>query len=67
MVCLSNISANTLHKGDTEDDNDNDNDNNSNNNNHYYYMLHLCVTVLELSGRTDKVQTVNDSKCKIPS
>lgn len=22
-------------------------------------MLHLCVTVLELSGRTDKVQIVN--------
>jgi hypothetical protein len=34
MVCLRNISVDTLHKGDTEDDDDdNDNDNNNNNNN----------------------------------
>ena len=32
MVCLRNISVDTLHKGDTEDDNDDDNNNNSNNN-----------------------------------
>jgi hypothetical protein len=32
MVCLRNISVDTLHKGDTEDDDDDD-DNNSNNNN----------------------------------
>jgi hypothetical protein len=32
MVCLRNISVDTLHKGDTEDDDD-DNDNNNNNNN----------------------------------
>jgi hypothetical protein len=37
MVCLRNISVDTLHEGDTEDDdddddNDNDNDNNNNNN-----------------------------------
>jgi hypothetical protein len=41
-----------------------------NNNNIYYYycyMLHLCVIVLELRGRTEKVQTINDSKCNIPS
>jgi hypothetical protein len=31
MVCLRNISVDTLHKGDTEDDDD-DNDNNNNNN-----------------------------------
>jgi hypothetical protein len=30
MVCLRNISVDTLHKGDTED---NDNNNNNNNNN----------------------------------
>jgi hypothetical protein len=50
------------------------NNNNNNNNNYYYYyyyynycyMLHLCVMVLELSGRKEKVQTVNDSKCSIP-
>jgi hypothetical protein len=30
MVCLRNISVNTLHKGDTEDyDEDDDNDNNN--------------------------------------
>jgi hypothetical protein len=36
MVCLKNISIDTLHKGDTEDDNyddDDDDDNNNNNNN----------------------------------
>jgi hypothetical protein len=31
MVCLRNISVDTLHKGDTEyDDDDNNNDNNNN-------------------------------------
>jgi hypothetical protein len=33
MVCLRNISADTLHKGDTEDNNDDYDDNNNNNNN----------------------------------
>jgi len=33
MVCLGNISVDTLHKGDTEDDDDDDNNNNNNNNN----------------------------------
>ena len=32
MVCLRNISVDTLHKGDTEDDDDDDNDNDNNNN-----------------------------------
>ena len=32
MVCLRNISVDTLHKGDTEDDDDDDNNNNNNNN-----------------------------------
>jgi hypothetical protein len=32
MVCLRNISVDTLHKGDTDDD-DNGNNNNNNNNN----------------------------------
>jgi hypothetical protein len=31
MVCLRNISVDTLHKGDTEDDDDNNNNNNNNN------------------------------------
>jgi hypothetical protein len=30
MVCLRNISVDTLHKGDTEDDDDNNNNNNNN-------------------------------------
>jgi hypothetical protein len=34
MVCLRNISVDTLHKGDTEDD---DNNNNNNNNNKNFY------------------------------
>jgi len=33
MVCLRNISVDTLHKGDTEDDDDDDDDDNNNNNN----------------------------------
>jgi len=33
MVCLRNVSVDTLHKGDTEDDDDDDNNNNNNNNN----------------------------------
>jgi len=32
MVCLRNISVDTLHKGDTDDDDDDDYDNNNNNN-----------------------------------
>ena len=34
MVCLRNMSVDTLHKGDTEDNN------NNNNNNNVAYILH---------------------------
>jgi hypothetical protein len=30
MVCLRNISVDTLHKGDTEEDDENDDNNNNN-------------------------------------
>ena len=52
MVCLRNISVDTLHKGDTEDDdyddddddnNNNDNNNNNNNNNFLYVISIFCV------------------------
>jgi hypothetical protein len=33
MVCLRNISVDTLHKGDTEGDDDDDDNSSSNNNN----------------------------------
>jgi hypothetical protein len=33
MVCLRNISVDTLRKGDTDDDDYDDDDNNNNNNN----------------------------------
>jgi hypothetical protein len=33
MVCLRNISVDTLHKGDADDDDDDDDNNNNNNNN----------------------------------
>jgi hypothetical protein len=33
MVCLRNISVDTLHKGDTEDNNNNNDDDDNNNNN----------------------------------
>jgi len=32
VVCLRNISVDTLHKGDTEDDDDDDDDDDNNNN-----------------------------------
>jgi hypothetical protein len=32
IVCLRNISVDTLHKGDTEDDDNSSNNNNNNNN-----------------------------------
>jgi hypothetical protein len=37
MVCLRNISVDTLHKGDSEDDNNN----NNNNNNNMEFQSHL--------------------------
>jgi len=40
MVCLRNMSVDTLHKGDTEDDN-NDDDNNNNNNNKVQSKMHI--------------------------
>jgi hypothetical protein len=36
MVCLRNISVDTLHKGDTENDNDEDDDDDNNNKLHSY-------------------------------
>ena len=39
MVCLRNISVDTLRKGDTEYDDDDD-DNNNNNNNKLMYAVH---------------------------
>jgi hypothetical protein len=33
MVCLRNISVDTLHKGDAEDDDDDDDNDDNNNNN----------------------------------
>jgi len=42
MVCLRNISVDTLHKGDTEDDDDDDDDNN-NNNNFNFHIQAICL------------------------
>jgi hypothetical protein len=39
MVCLRNISVDTLHKGDTEDDDDDDDNNNNNNNRNFTQFL----------------------------
>ena len=38
IVCLRNISINTLHKGDDDDDNDDDDDDDNNNNNNITYV-----------------------------
>jgi hypothetical protein len=45
MVCLRNISVDTLHNGDTEDDNDDDDDDNDddNNNNNLFAESHYRV------------------------
>ena len=48
MVCLRNISVDSLHKGDTEDDDDDDyddddDDNNNNNNNNLSYLFSFRV------------------------
>jgi hypothetical protein len=47
MVCLRNISVDTLHKGETEDDDDNDDDDNDNdddnNNNNKGNWDHLKI------------------------
>ena len=48
MVCLRNISVDTLDKGDTEDDDDDDDDNNNNNNNN---NIILTAEVLHLQRR----------------
>jgi len=39
IVCLRNISINTLHKGDDDDDDDDNNNNNNNNNNNIVLVL----------------------------
>jgi hypothetical protein len=46
IVCLRNISIDSLHKGDTEEDDDDDyddNDNDNNNNYYYYYFIYQCT------------------------
>jgi hypothetical protein len=51
MVCLRNISVDTLHKGDTEDDDDNNNNNNNNEIIHYsIYCVFSTDLLLQFSG-----------------
>jgi hypothetical protein len=38
MVCLRNISVDTLHKGETEDNNNNNNNNNNNKSKAYHLI-----------------------------
>jgi hypothetical protein len=52
MVCLRNISVDTLHKGDTEgnnddddDNDDDDNNNNNNNNNNVANIIHQKLAI----------------------
>jgi len=47
MVCLRNISVDTLHTGDTEDDDDDDDDNNNNNNNNNNSHIVHCEHTTE--------------------
>jgi len=41
IVCLRNISINTLHKGGDDDDNDNNDDDDNNNNN----KMKMCILI----------------------
>jgi len=45
MVCLRNISVDTLHKGETEDNNNNNNNNNNNINNNKEFMYRDTTNV----------------------
>jgi hypothetical protein len=54
MVCLRNISVDTLHKGDTEDDDDDYNNNNNNNNNN-----ELQKTAVLCTAHTHTTESAN--------
>ena len=45
MVCLRNISVDTLHKGDTDDDDDDDDDDDNNNNNNNTNASHFLTNI----------------------
>jgi len=58
MVCLRNISVDTLHKGDTEDDDDDDDDNNNNiNNNNNNNNSHDTVKYLIYSTQISEISS----------
>jgi hypothetical protein len=63
MVCLRNISVDTLHKGDTDDDDDDDDDNNNNNNNNVAYADFVfsgyVIFAIYLSRPLSRVQAVS--------
>jgi len=44
MVCLRNISVDTLHKGDNDDDDDDDDDDDNNNNNNNNIIITQSYT-----------------------
>jgi hypothetical protein len=66
MVFLRNISVDTLHKGDTENDdddgdddnNDDDDDNNNNNNNNKREMSQWCG--IKRYTQTEKLQQIDE-------
>jgi hypothetical protein len=62
MVCLRNVSVDTLHNGDTEDDDDDDDDDNNNNNTEiisprYFGLvgvyIHYLFSIITLSTLTN--------------
>jgi len=61
MVCLSNISVDTLHKGDTEDDDDEDDNNNTNNNNNNNKCVISVSCSVVTTGPSPK--SVQDREC----
>ena len=64
MVCLRNMTVDTLHKGDTkddDDDNDDDDDDNNNNNN----KLNLVTLLLDINNMTNQGQALLKGTIKL--
>jgi hypothetical protein len=58
MVCLRNISVDTLHKEDTEDDDDDDDNNNNNNNNNNNSNSHDTLKYLIYSTQIFEISSI---------
>ena len=73
MVCLRNISVDTLHREDTEgdddddDDDDDNNNNNNNNNNTHTHNIHDIMTFYNLSTKFLYKTPLNSAQWQLPA